>query len=1066
MWQRYETALIINGHSKFMELNLFNRSKIDTFEELAPHQMRPLYLFLLLLPFTVFAQKSEVKKQTLTFEPQEEGFKLSLDIGYAFGYCPDGLNVFIIVSKEYIDVSSSSYLYQGKWYSRNDVSEELAQKYFDKKHHIGILNIIADVYHGNSLVTQVTLGNVTDFGGLGCFGQTYCVACQGNLDKEASNSYRTSLSDLELRNIRFEIGSAGKCHLSYELSKVLIQEDFESKLNQAIQLESAGDKEGALAIYKEITGMSYSSVTHEKKTEARNRMNELRNQIREEQKAEENAASQTTADTLVSEQTSDDIENTDQALEQYNQQNGDINNVSKVDRYNTIQDQSSWNPSYAMQSWDLFTQSEMEMQNRFDQIYEENQRYSAFVSGLRISNELTPEAQLNQYRQKLNEIESYYQQQMADNLRKAEQFGQENAGQEGAAVATMIVAGAAVGSAKMAEKDAKRQLELELTRNFRSIQKELLAREEPYIQRNKDAAARSISAEREQYYLNWVRYWECRVSRIKNNFSIYNTDWIDPSCSAPSGQAPNDISSSTENLRIAAKRKHGSSHDFLEDYADRFIDLALSRSPKDTELLYLKYLWNREKISYWTSIHNPARKYLDLCLRVDPSYAPAKEALLWELANDDHLRSSYVSYLNTYPTGIFSVEARWALSYFDTISSINQRIENDQLWSATLSHKALVVNYRPYYNPSDIPQLERLRPIYAEMQWLYVSDKKNYEGYMGEGVKLMLQDQYNFIDEYPKLSRKFPVKRTINTSRNKLAGSTFEYQILGLSPYNSTTVTSTSSYYDFNQMEVRDNLPITYSGKGILNSITLLSGTYKQYLFTISGPLYVTSILGMKMGPFMLNRKIQLNEEETDAGLYQILSDWHDDPIGYSQEYMAFPERLYYMEPVFKVKAGLSLSNIVTLYHLRSEAPQFGGFILESGASVYDDPVKSDNWGENMWNDVIFPGGWGLQLDLPLAKNRMVLLTGVYELMGNKNWEISDYPYRHYELKLNVAMFYLAYSQSSYDIRGLSRGGIQPMQDIRNINVRYSAFEFGLSLDFNMVSKQNRSVTTKKAVFD
>jgi hypothetical protein len=1019
---------------------------------------------------TIFsiAQSGQTKRETINITPENEGFELSVDIGYGFGYCPDGLNVFIVLKTDYVDVSNSKYLFKGRWYTKADVPDELASEYFDKKYDIGSMDVKADVFHQNTFVTQIIMTNVIDFGGLGCFGQTYCASCQAGMSKESANGYRSSVSQLELRNIQISISSKGKSHLSYELGKLEVEKEFDKKANQAEELKNLGDKAGALAIYSELTAMKYSSVSHEKKQMARKNKSELKDELKKDQAITSDTASESsTSEELQTARTVNNFHQTEQGLYNHTIEQGNFNEVSKVQKYQTVKSKKlEWDANYAMQSWNLFNQSETEMQNRFSELYNEQEKYSAFVSSLFVSNKLTPEGQIAQYRQKLSEIENYYSNQMASNLKKAEQFGQDNAGEKGAAVATLLVTGASVASAKQGEKDAKRQLEKELTNNFRKIQRELLIKEEPYIERNKQAAARSLTAEREAYYLNWVSYWECRVSRIKNNFSIHNTNWIDPKCSEVQAKVPADPTNpDSETLFNTAKRKHASQHGFIHDYADHFLNLALSKSPKNTNMLFTKYLWNRETKLYWTSASNPARDYLELCLSISPEHQQGNEALLWELANDDHLRSSYSSYKATYPNGYFTNEAIRGLEYFDSIQTINSYIEKNMLWKATYMHKRLVTEYARYYKSSDIPEVGRLKPIYAEIQWNYVSDKSKYSGIMGEQTKLMLRDQYNFITEYPKLSKKFPVRRSINTNRNKMAGSTLEYEFLGISPFNQTRVTASTDYFSFSQLENVQNVPIVYTSNGLFNSINLLSMNYRKHLFTISGPFYVSGLAGMRMGPFMLNKKIQISEDETNQEVYNILSDWHEDPSGYSQEYSGFPEHLYYNEPMFEVRLGLSLSNIFTVYHIRSEAPEFGGLILETGSSIFDDPVKSDPWGEDIWNDVTFVGGWGAQVDIPLMKNRMLLIKGKYETLGNKNWTISDYPYTSYNVGLHYSMVYLRYSQSQYDIIGLTRGGFLNMQEIRNISVSYKAIEFGFSLDFNMVSKQHRSMTGRDQIF-
>lgn len=112
--------------------------------------------------------QSPKQKLTANFAPEEgrNGYLGSMTFDYQFRMCPDGVNVAIVSNKA---IQPTHYRYKGKDYTPAD----LGITAFEKPSLSAVSRLFADVYDGSQLIGRMTMENVIDHGGMGCYGQVY-----------------------------------------------------------------------------------------------------------------------------------------------------------------------------------------------------------------------------------------------------------------------------------------------------------------------------------------------------------------------------------------------------------------------------------------------------------------------------------------------------------------------------------------------------------------------------------------------------------------------------------------------------------------------------------------------------------------------------------------------------------------------------------------------------------------------------------------------------------------------------------------------------------------------------
>lgn len=269
--------------------------------------------------------------------------------------------------------------------------------------------------------------------------------------------------------------------------------------------------------------------------------------------------------------------------------------TEKLTHYTSIYGEDYSNIS--KQSWEMFEEFDTELHSRLNYITNQINENKDFWNGLKISPKLTPPDQILLYNEKLKAVVEKHNQDLNHAMGLATQLLEQNSGEQGALTGALIVGGVGALSAKSSQNDAKEQLLIQLTNNFKEIQNELLQKESAKLEQSKLNAVQSLSAESERYYLKDYEYWLCRVNGIENGFSISNTSWVDPKCTLNKLSKPKEeIRLNSEEYFQVAQRKHESTYNFLNPYSYDYLDKSISLDKSNVNPAISYYVWREKEV--------------------------------------------------------------------------------------------------------------------------------------------------------------------------------------------------------------------------------------------------------------------------------------------------------------------------------------------------------------------------------------------------------------------------------------------------------------------------------------
>ena len=200
--------------------------------------MKPLsILTFLLLALTSYSQNSQVFNKKILYTPEEEGYEIEVALKYKFSSSPDGLDCYMELVTEHIEVENSRYLYKDKWYTINDLEFAEDKVLFREKINTRI-DVIANAFEGESNLGEVSLPNLlADWG----------------VPSTVITDYSIVMNALTLRNIK--IVNTNTKHMSgldYRIQKQISRGEVNEVLQRARAAEERGDLEKALSLYQSI----------------------------------------------------------------------------------------------------------------------------------------------------------------------------------------------------------------------------------------------------------------------------------------------------------------------------------------------------------------------------------------------------------------------------------------------------------------------------------------------------------------------------------------------------------------------------------------------------------------------------------------------------------------------------------------------------------------------------------------------------------------------------------------------------------------------------------------------
>lgn len=174
-------------------------------------------LFLLLSLMITSTGFTKPMKLTSAFapEPGRNGYMGQITFNYVFKSCYQEVTVAIVSNMK---VTPTKFLYKGKEYLPGDFGKST----FGSIKLGAVSRLFADVFSGASRLGKMTMKNVTDFGGNGCFGQTYAVKDQiANFNNDV---YKKKMETLVLRNPQVQAYSSAP-----ELESIIKKKEWEAK---------------------------------------------------------------------------------------------------------------------------------------------------------------------------------------------------------------------------------------------------------------------------------------------------------------------------------------------------------------------------------------------------------------------------------------------------------------------------------------------------------------------------------------------------------------------------------------------------------------------------------------------------------------------------------------------------------------------------------------------------------------------------------------------------------------------------------------------------------------------
>lgn len=626
---------------------------------------RVIFIMLFVVKVTFcYSQNTEVNSTDLDYTPKTRGYILEdLTILYRFLNCAGDLRLAISYNKD--KLKSENYFYKGKVYT----IDEIGREYFEKQ-PIEILHVSTDLYEGNLFLGTATLHYITGFG-LGCLGDTYDIL---KIVGKESEKFKEKINTLNLRNVKIESVSSYSVKVEDRILEIEKEKNLDILLNQAEKFINRQDYVNAIKEYKAALKIAPDNIMIKNKIdEAKKKLYDLeeslntkkyndivkqadsqfnKKELDQAKKLYEEALELKPQDEYVKKQINT-IHNMGTGVDQVSSNN--IGNDEQEKATNTSSENES-NKDYKSQSepysvkesnsgqatikgQDIYNQymenARKIEENRINAIQNITTTTNMIFSGImaeqayndRLSkatsinvNVLDPKSLINQYENKRKEIEKINQARYQEKIQQINAYLQQQVNSGNATSAQANLAGTIAmlsTSKRMAEEKAKAEEELEesLKEAMSEIKSEVIRSHNDAIDQYREASANALHKEEETYYFKMMKYHECCINSINQNFYYKNTNWINTNCNKPIMPRVTYNNVKKEVLYLeAAKRKLGlfssSGYNFYKDAAFRFINASLAYNNKYAEAYYYRANLFGDIIS----------KMIDaeLALRIDP----------------------------------------------------------------------------------------------------------------------------------------------------------------------------------------------------------------------------------------------------------------------------------------------------------------------------------------------------------------------------------------------------------------------------------------------------------------
>lgn len=183
------------------------------------------------------------------------------------------------------------------------------------------------------------------------------------------------------------------------------------------------------------------------------------------------------------------------------------------------------------------------------------------------------------YNQVVKEINAYHTQQSSYNTTKLDQAATDLGVALGSMGLSKRIAKEKAASVKKLEGEKRKML----TKIKDNLVKDFKKNRENYFRR----AASELAIDKEKYYLDMTKYYQCKMDKAESRFSIDDTDWVDPDCNKvkENYSSSNDNPNSTQ-LYEASLRKYKNPNKYYQRASKDFVEMAIKENPKKADYYF------------------------------------------------------------------------------------------------------------------------------------------------------------------------------------------------------------------------------------------------------------------------------------------------------------------------------------------------------------------------------------------------------------------------------------------------------------------------------------------------
>ncbi|WP_034041549.1 tetratricopeptide repeat protein [Wocania ichthyoenteri] len=276
------------------------------------------------------------------------------------------------------------------------------------------------------------------------------------------------------------------------------------------------------------------------------------------------------------------------------------------------------------------------IQSSINQISQQNASYNAYKSKIEAATRMRksddPDEIIRQFNDKLVELERLSEQRYNQLVKEIKAYHAQqssyNTTQLDQAATNLGVALGSMGLSKRIAKEKAASVEkLEgkkremLTKIKDNLVKDFKKNRENFFRR----AASEIAVDKEKYYLDMTKYYQCKIDRVQSQFSIDNTDWVNPYCNKVTENSSSNNSPSDKQLFDASLRKYKNPNKYYQQASKDFVGMAIKANPKKAD-----YYFHRAKFE-----ETGSKKHISLLMKtfdLNKDYPNVKKLLAESLA--------------------------------------------------------------------------------------------------------------------------------------------------------------------------------------------------------------------------------------------------------------------------------------------------------------------------------------------------------------------------------------------------------------------------------------------------